>query len=73
MLGALRLKHGFTLTQFTERTGLPPSSVRSALDEAQTRGLLHQRGDHISPSAKGYDFLSDLQAMFLPPETPTLE
>ncbi len=73
MLGALRLKHGFTLTQFTERTGLPPSAVRSALDEAQTRGLLHQQGDHISPSAKGYDFLSDLQAMFLPPETPTVE
>ena len=73
MLGALRLKDGVSLTTFTERTGLPTSAIRPALEQAQARGLLVQEGDHLRPSAKGFDFLSDLQAMFLPPESATVE
>jgi putative oxygen-independent coproporphyrinogen III oxidase len=68
MLGALRLKEGFALQGFAQRTGLPLSAVRSTLEQARQRGLLdwdEARG-HVQPSARGFDFLSDLQALFLP-------
>lgn len=68
MMNALRLRDGFALASFTERTGLPPSAVRSTLQTAQARGLLalEQGGAWVQPTARGFDFLSDLQAMFLP-------
>jgi oxygen-independent coproporphyrinogen-3 oxidase len=68
MLGALRLKDGFELARFAQLTGLPLSAVRSTLEQARQRGLLdwdEARG-HVQPSARGFDFLSDLQALFLP-------
>jgi oxygen-independent coproporphyrinogen-3 oxidase len=67
MLNALRLREGCTLTLFAERTGLPLSALRPALEEAQRRGLLQEADGHISATARGFDFLSDLQALFLPP------
>ena len=68
MLGALRLREGFELARFGERTGLPVSAVRLALEQAQQRGLveLDEQG-HVRPSVRGFDFLSDLQALFLAP------
>ncbi len=66
MLNALRLKEGFTLAHYMERTGLPPSSVQPALDEARRQGWLEQHGAVWRPSARGFDFLSDLQQLFLP-------
>ena len=70
MLGALRLREGFALRQFGERTGLPPSAVQAALAHAQARGLVEREGqgddERVWPSARGFDFLSDLQALFLP-------
>jgi putative oxygen-independent coproporphyrinogen III oxidase len=68
MLGALRLREGFALASFGERTGLPLSAVESMLSKAQSRGLLlHDTAAHtVQPTEKGFDFLSDLQAMFLP-------
>jgi oxygen-independent coproporphyrinogen-3 oxidase len=70
MLGALRLREGFEWAWFTERTGLPASSVRARLDEAAARGLIEfdAGGAVVRPTARGFDFLSDLQSMFLPPE-----
>ncbi len=68
MLGALRLKDGFELARFAQLTGLPLSAVRSTLEQARQRGLLdwdESRG-HVQPSERGFDFLSDLQALFLP-------
>jgi oxygen-independent coproporphyrinogen-3 oxidase len=65
MLNALRLKEGFELNQFTERTGLPLTSVGAALDEAERRGLLARDWQRAWPTDKGFDFLSDLQALFL--------
>jgi putative oxygen-independent coproporphyrinogen III oxidase len=72
MLGALRLREGFELARFTERTGLPPSAVQATLLQAQARGLLDidQATGTVQPSVRGFDFLSDLQAMFLPPGRP---
>ena len=66
MLGALRLRDGFSLARFTERTGLPVSAVLPAMQRAVQQGLVHLDGDEVVPSAHGFDFLSDLQAMFLP-------
>ena len=66
MLNALRLKDGFTLQDYFDRTGLPPSSVREALQKAEQRGWLEQDGAVLRPTARGSDFLSDLQALFLP-------
>ncbi len=67
MLNALRLKQGFELQQFVERTGLPPSAIASALEEAQRKGLIVRESGRIAPTTRGFDFLSDLQALFLAP------
>ncbi|MFN3416490.1 MAG: radical SAM family heme chaperone HemW [Caldimonas sp.] len=65
MLNALRLKDGFELAQFGQRTGLPLSAIAPGLDEAERRGLLARDWQRVWPTAKGFDFLSDLQALFL--------
>ncbi|HNG79318.1 MAG TPA: radical SAM family heme chaperone HemW [Burkholderiaceae bacterium] len=65
MLNALRLKDGFDLALFPERTGLPLSAVRAKLDEAERQGLLTQTDGRVAPTARGFDFLSDLQERFL--------
>jgi oxygen-independent coproporphyrinogen-3 oxidase len=72
MLGALRLREGFALARFGERTGLPPSALAAPLAEAERRGLLERvplegGAEGLRPTARGFDFLSDLQALFLPP------
>jgi oxygen-independent coproporphyrinogen-3 oxidase len=65
MLNALRLRHGFLLRNFTERTGLPLSSINAALASAQQKGLLEYDGELVRPTPQGFDFLSDLQELFL--------
>jgi oxygen-independent coproporphyrinogen-3 oxidase len=66
MLNALRLRNGFLLRDFSERTGLPSSSIEAALQTAERRGLLTRDLNQVRPTALGFDFLSDLQALFLP-------
>jgi oxygen-independent coproporphyrinogen-3 oxidase len=66
MLNALRLRNGFLLRDFNERTGLPTSSIEAALQTAERRGLLTRDLNQVRPTALGFDFLSDLQALFLP-------
>ena len=65
MLNALRLRDGFTLQQFTERTGLPLSSIDQALQQAQAQGWVTLDASWVRPTARGFDFLSDLQSLFL--------
>ncbi|HET9978672.1 MAG TPA: radical SAM family heme chaperone HemW [Burkholderiaceae bacterium] len=65
MLGALRLADGIDLARFTERTGQPVTAVADALDRAQARGLIARDGSRLRPTPRGFDFLSDLQALFL--------
>jgi coproporphyrinogen III oxidase-like Fe-S oxidoreductase len=69
MLGALRLREGFALSRYTERTGLPVSSVRATLAKAHEQGLLvlDETAGTVQPTERGFDFLSDVQALFLPP------
>jgi len=68
MLNALRLRDGFVLADYVERTGLPMTSVQKALQEAEKRGLIGRDLHRVWPTVKGFDFLSDLQALFLSAE-----
>jgi putative oxygen-independent coproporphyrinogen III oxidase len=65
MLNALRLKDGFSLNQFTERTGLSMTAIQQALDEAERKGLIERDFSRVKPTVRGFDFLNDLQALFL--------
>lgn len=66
MMNALRLGEGFELARYSERTGMPWSALEPALAQAQARGLLEREGQRVRPSARGFDFLSDLLALFVP-------
>ena len=65
MLNALRLRRGFALSDYVERTGLAVTSIAKALDEAERKGLIERDMAHVLPTERGFDFLSDLQALFL--------
>ena len=78
MLNALRLREGFDLSLFTSRTGLPASAIDASMALGVQRGLLEPMdGVPLTeggpsqpawrPTDRGFDFLSDLQALFLPP------
>ena len=66
MLNALRLRDGFTLQDFSERTGLAVTAIAKGLQEGEARGLLMRDMERVRPTERGFDFLSDLQALFLP-------
>ena len=65
MLNALRLPEGFELARFSERTGLPLGAITAQLDEAERRGLLERDLVRARATPRGFDLLSDLQALFL--------
>ena len=65
MLNAFRLKEGFSLQQFMERTGLPLSSIEAGLVLAAQKGLIERDAARVWPTERGFDFLSDLQEIFL--------
>ncbi|QDL56679.1 radical SAM family heme chaperone HemW [Rhodoferax aquaticus] len=69
MLNALRLRNGFGLRDFTERTGLAITAIEAALSEAERKGLIERDFARVRPTVRGFDFLSDLQALFLSPNT----
>ena len=66
MLNALRLREGFPLALFAERTGLPLSRIMPALQQAEARGWITRDLAQVRPTERGFDFLSDLQELFLP-------
>jgi len=65
MLNALRLAEGFDLARFTDRTGLTVADVDARLADAERRGLVTRDAARVWPTPRGFDFLSDLQALFL--------
>jgi oxygen-independent coproporphyrinogen-3 oxidase len=65
MLNALRLKEGFDPVMFFERTGLALSALQPGLSQAIEKNLLIQTPKSIKPTERGFDFLSDLQELFL--------
>ena len=66
MLNALRLREGFAVADFAARTGLPLSAIQAPLAKAEAQGWIERDAWRIRPSARGFDFLNDLQALFLP-------
>ena len=66
MLNALRLREGFALADFQARTGLALTAIAATLEQAQARGLIERDLVRVWPTVRGFDFLSDLQSMFLP-------
>ncbi len=66
MLNALRLREGFPLALFAERTGLPLSRIMPALQQAEQKGWITRDLAQVRPTDRGFDFLSDLQELFLP-------
>jgi len=65
MLNALRLRQGFALAEFCERTGLALTAIQHALAQAEQQGLIERDLTHVRPTERGFDFLSDLQSLFL--------
>lgn len=66
MLNAMRLVDGFALADFVARTGLSLGAVEPGLRQAETKGLIERDLARVKPTARGLDFLSDLQELFLP-------
>jgi len=65
MLNTLRLRDGFAVNLFAERTGLSLNAIEADLNAAEAKGLLYRDHQVIRPTALGQRFLNDLQEMFL--------
>ncbi|WP_341906500.1 radical SAM family heme chaperone HemW [Polaromonas sp. YR568] len=65
MLNALRLRDGFSLQDFAEKTGLSMTAIQRGLDEAERKGLIERDFVRVKPTVRGFDFLNDLQSLFL--------
>jgi putative oxygen-independent coproporphyrinogen III oxidase len=66
MMNALRLAEGFTLDLLVARTGLPPAAFVPALTGLAAEGLLESRAGAWRASSRGFQFLNDVVARFLP-------
>lgn len=65
MLNALRLQQAIPFKLYTDRTGLPTTTIEPILQEAAKKGLIHLTEETFQPTSQGYQFLNDLTAMFL--------
>lgn len=66
MLNALRLNEGFTLDQFSARSGLEAGTVQPRLDSLCQRKLLRRHNGRVSATAFGRRFLDSVVAEFFP-------
>ena len=65
MLNSLRLKDGFSSQLFESRTGESIDNLNLKIEKAINLGLLVNNDNWIKPSEKGFNFLNDLQEIFL--------
>ena len=65
MLNALRLREGVPVASFAERTGLSLATIAKGLEAGRAKGLLVTDAARIQATPLGFDFLSDLQELFL--------
>jgi oxygen-independent coproporphyrinogen-3 oxidase len=65
MMNALRLAEGFETARFVERTGQSLAAIDAPLQRALARGLIEPVDGRWRATPLGFDFLSDLQALFL--------
>jgi len=67
MLNVLRLSDGFSAQLLEDRIGDDRLRVRTTIDQAVADGLLESPSKGIwKPTTRGFRFLNDLQARFLP-------
>ncbi len=66
MMNALRLKSGFTLQQFTQRTRLHPSTIEPTLTTLIDKQLLEISDSIYSCTDQGWNFLNNTLEHFLP-------
>lgn len=65
MLNVLRLRQGVDMDLLSERTHLNIHDIAPQITEAQRLGLMDKPLTRLCANAKGWDFLSDLQEIFL--------
>ena len=65
MLNTLRLSDGVDTNTFTERTGLPLSTISKGLSEASKKGLLDENPSKLKATDQGLRYLNNLQEIFL--------
>lgn len=68
IMNHLRLKKGFSLETYTQRTGLAAQSLQPALGHCVEQGLLLEHGQHYQCSEKGWHFLDSILENFLSTE-----
>ena len=70
MLNALRLRSGFLESDFVAGTGLDFAIVADTMTRLTARGLLRRTDDRWTATRRGFDFLNELTAEFLPEQSP---
>lgn len=65
MLNALRLKAGFSLDLFAERTGLNPATLQAPLTFAEQQGWLSLQDRQVQTTELGWQFLNSVIRLFL--------
>ncbi|WP_298609506.1 radical SAM family heme chaperone HemW [uncultured Thiothrix sp.] len=65
MLNALRLKAGFSLELFTERTGLSLETLQAPLALAEAKGWLTIQDQQVQTTQLGWQFLNTVIELFL--------
>ncbi len=65
MLNVLRLKNGVNINLFFERTGLPIDEISEKIEKGIKLGLLERNLNILKTTSLGWNFLSELQEIFL--------
>ncbi|WP_448550392.1 radical SAM family heme chaperone HemW [Thalassotalea fusca] len=65
MMNQLRLRQSFSLSHFTQRTGLNDTIILPTLQQAERKGLLESNGETWQVTVQGHRYLNDLLEMFL--------
>ena len=65
MLNVLRLREGAPLDLLSERTALSLDDIQPGIAKAQSLGLMPKPLNRFVTTDKGWDFLSDVQEIFL--------
>ncbi|MAY54973.1 MAG: YggW family oxidoreductase [Gammaproteobacteria bacterium] len=65
LLNALRLREGFTKTQFEQRTGLPYTVIADKVSVLQKQGLMDSSDEQVTTTIRGYHFLNSVLGYFV--------
>ncbi len=65
MMNALRLNNGFAIETFSTRTGLELSSIKSLLNEHQSKGLIDVTEQKVVPTELGHNMVNSMLEDYL--------